>query len=163
MDRKLALVTGASAGIGTAFARIYASHGYDVALTARRGERLEVLAEEIRYRYGVETLCVVADLADVEAPGQILDHLTDHGRSVDVLVNNAGYGLTGTYAETSWNEYRINNINQHFITAFLGIHLKNKDYGKYLEINQNSNEKNWTGFKPRQSTGLELLHAAPAK
>ena len=104
MDRKLALVTGASAGIGTAFARIYASHGYDVALTARRGERLDVLAEEIRHRYGVETLTVVADLAEVEAPGQILDYRTDHGRSVDALVNNAGYGLTGTYAETSWKD-----------------------------------------------------------
>ncbi len=104
MDRKLALVTGASAGIGAAFARIYASHGYDVALTARRGDRLDTLAEEIRHRYGVETLSVVADLAEVEAPGQILDYLTAHGRAVDALVNNAGYGLTGTYAETSWKD-----------------------------------------------------------
>ena len=56
MDRRLALVTGASAGIGAAFARIYASHGYDVAVTARRAERLETLAEEIRLRFGVETL-----------------------------------------------------------------------------------------------------------
>ena len=104
MDRKLALVTGASAGIGAAFARILASHGYDVALTARRLERLDALAEEIRHRYGVETLTVAADLAEPEAPGQILDHLTAHGRSVDVLVNNAGYGLTGTYADTLWSD-----------------------------------------------------------
>lgn len=102
MDRKLALVTGASAGIGAAFARILASHGYDLALTARRAERLESLGEEIRLRYGVETLTVAADLAEPEAPGQILDHLTAHGRTVDALVNNAGYGLTGTYAETTW-------------------------------------------------------------
>lgn len=104
MDRKLALVTGASAGIGAAFARILASHGYDLALTARRGDRLDALAEEIRRRHGVETLVVVADLAEPEAPGQILDHLTAHGRAVDVLVNNAGYGLTGTYAETLWSD-----------------------------------------------------------
>lgn len=104
MDRKLALVTGASAGIGAAFARILASHGYDLALTARRLDRLDVLAEEIRHRYGVETLTVAADLADPEAPGQILDHLTAHGRSVDALVNNAGYGLPGGYADTLWSE-----------------------------------------------------------
>lgn len=104
MDRRLALVTGASAGIGAAFARILASHGYDVALTARRTDRLEALAEEIRLRYGVETLTVAADLAEPEAPGQILDHLTAHGRTVDALVNNAGYGLPGAYADTRWSE-----------------------------------------------------------
>ncbi len=102
MDRKLALVTGASAGIGAAFARILASHGYDVALTARRAERLDALADEIRLRYGVETLTVAADLAQPEAPGQILDHLTAHGRTVDALINNAGYSLPGAYANTAW-------------------------------------------------------------
>jgi len=106
MDRRLALVTGASAGIGAAFARILASHGYDVALTARRTDRLEALAEEIRLRYGVETLTVGADLSEPEAPGHILDHLTAHGRTVDALVNNAGYGLPGAYGETLWAEQR---------------------------------------------------------
>ena len=102
MDRKLALVTGASAGIGAAFAQVLAGAGYDVVLTARRLDRLETLAEEIRLRHGVEVLTVGADLAEPEAPGQILDHLTAHGRSVDALVNNAGYGLPGAYADTRW-------------------------------------------------------------
>ncbi|WP_068879094.1 SDR family oxidoreductase [Phenylobacterium sp. CCH12-B4] len=104
MDRKLALVTGASAGIGAAFARILASHGYDLALTARRIERLDALAEEVRLRWGVQTLTVAADLAEPEAPGEILDHLTAHGRTVDCLVNNAGYGLPGGYGETLWTD-----------------------------------------------------------
>jgi predicted dienelactone hydrolase len=67
------------------------------------------------------------------------------------------------YAEPAWNERRINNINQHFVTAFLGIHLKKKDYAKYLDVNQNSNDKPWTGFKPRASVGLEMLHAEAGK
>ncbi len=67
------------------------------------------------------------------------------------------------YAEPTWNERRINNINQHFITAFLGIHLKKKDFGKYLELKENSNEKTWTGFKNRSSTGLELMHSEAIK
>ncbi|WP_304190233.1 SDR family oxidoreductase [Phenylobacterium aquaticum] len=104
MDRKLALVTGASAGIGAAFAKIYASHGYDVALTARRVDRLERFADEIRLRHGVEVLTVAADLAETGAPVQILDHLSAHGRHVDALVNNAGYGLPGTFAETKWED-----------------------------------------------------------
>lgn len=62
------------------------------------------------------------------------------------------------YAEPSWDERRINNINQHFVTVFLGIHLKQLDFGKYLDLKEDSNEENWTGFKPRSSTGLELLH-----
>ncbi len=106
MDRRLALVTGASAGIGASFARILASHGYDVALTARRADRLEALAEEISLRFGVEALTVTADLAEPEAPGQILDHLTAHGRTVDALVNNAGYGLAGAYGDTRWEDQK---------------------------------------------------------
>ncbi|MEZ5039580.1 MAG: dienelactone hydrolase [Saprospiraceae bacterium] len=64
------------------------------------------------------------------------------------------------YAEPSWDERRINNINQHFVTAFLGLHLKQKDYGKYLDVKENSNEETWPGFIPRSSTGMELLHTA---
>lgn len=65
------------------------------------------------------------------------------------------------YAEPAWNERRINNINQHFVTAFLGAQLKGLDYKKYLEVKENSNEATWFGFKPRTSVGLELRHAKP--
>ncbi len=102
MTRRLCLITGASAGIGAAFARIYASHGYDVALTARRGERLEALADEIRLRAGVETITVEADLADPDAADHILSAIAEHGRTVDALVNNAGYGMRGGYASKPW-------------------------------------------------------------
>lgn len=63
------------------------------------------------------------------------------------------------YAEPAWDQRRINNINQHFVTAFLGIYLKQKEYGKYLDLPEKSNTKNWKGFTPRSSVGLELLHA----
>ncbi|MBD0333314.1 MAG: dienelactone hydrolase, partial [Chitinophagaceae bacterium] len=65
------------------------------------------------------------------------------------------------YAEPSWNEYRINNINQHFVTAFLGTYLKQKDYSRYLNLPENSNQKLWEGFRARYATGLQLLHAIP--
>lgn len=106
MDRKLALVTGASAGIGQAFARIYASHGYDVALTARRADRLERLSEEISLRYGVETLVLPDDLADPAAPERLMEGLAAHGRIVDALVNNAGYGSPGVYADSRWDDQK---------------------------------------------------------
>lgn len=65
------------------------------------------------------------------------------------------------YAEPAWNQKRLNNINQHFVTAFLGIHMKAKDFGKYLNLPENSNTKTWSGFKERTSVGMELLHALP--
>lgn len=102
MARRLALITGASAGIGAASARIYASHGYDVALTARRADRLEGLAAEIKLRSGVEAYAIPADLAEPTGVDTVLTAIADQGRVVDALVNNAGYGLPGTYATTSW-------------------------------------------------------------
>ena len=102
MSRRLALVTGASSGIGAALARVYASHGYDLALTARRADRLQQLADDVRLRHGVDSLVIPADLADPEAPAKVLAEIEANGRVVDALVNNAGYGLPGLYAASEW-------------------------------------------------------------
>lgn len=63
------------------------------------------------------------------------------------------------YADATWDQRKINNVNQHFVTAFLGTHLKNQDHSTFLDVPANSNEKDWPGFKPRSSTGMELLKA----
>jgi short-subunit dehydrogenase len=104
MDRRLALVTGASAGIGEAFARLYAARGWDVALTARRAERLDRLAAELRASHGVDVHAVADDLADPAAPARILERLAARDRHVDAVVNNAGYGVPGHYADTAWTD-----------------------------------------------------------
>lgn len=62
------------------------------------------------------------------------------------------------YAEPSWDERRLNNINQHFVTAFMGMELKGEDHSKYLNVQPDSNEKTWTGFTNSSSTGMELIH-----
>jgi uncharacterized protein len=102
MARPLALVTGASAGIGAAFARALAARDHDLALTARRLDRLEALAGELRARHGVEVLTLAADLADPAAPARLVDALAAQGRGVDVLINNAGYGLPGGFGDNDW-------------------------------------------------------------
>jgi hypothetical protein len=104
LSGRLALVTGASSGIGAALARVYASHGYDLALTARREDRLASLADELRLRHGVESLILPADLARPEAPAELLAQIEANGRVVDALVNNAGYSLPGSYATTRWED-----------------------------------------------------------
>ncbi len=65
------------------------------------------------------------------------------------------------FAEPAWNEYRINNINQHFVTAFLGVYLKKLDYTRYLNLPETDAAGPWAGFKPRMPVGLELRHAKP--
>ncbi len=95
--RPLMLVTGASAGLGEGFARRYAAQGWDLALTARRADRLERLAAELRARHGGRVLTLPLDLAEPGAPDRLIDAVEAEGRVVDGLVNNAGYSLTGGF------------------------------------------------------------------
>jgi uncharacterized protein len=100
--RPLSLVTGASAGIGVAFARELAAHGHDLVLTARRVERLEALAQELRHQYQAEVTVLPADLADPAAVAQLCEALDARGLRVDWLINNAGYGVPGTFEAVPW-------------------------------------------------------------
>lgn len=104
MHSRLALVTGASAGIGEAFARVLAAQGYDLALTARRSERLETLAADLQTRHGVRALIFPADMAEPATPAALLAWLAREGRAVDALINNAGYGLPGVFAQSAWGD-----------------------------------------------------------
>jgi short-subunit dehydrogenase len=96
---KWALVTGASAGIGIALARELAGHGAKLILTARRKERLEALAAELAGK-GAEVRIVLADLNEPAAPQQIYDATEGAGVPVDILINNAGLGQFGAFAES---------------------------------------------------------------
>ena len=98
---RFALVTGASAGIGEAFARLLAAKGCDLVLTARREDRLRRLADDLG-RSGVAVHVLPADLAEPDAPARLQAGLAALGRTVDILVNNAGYGLPGRYVDTAW-------------------------------------------------------------
>ena len=99
--RPLLLITGASAGLGEGFARLYAAHGWDLALTARRAGRLETLAAELRARHGAQVLTIPLDLAEPGAADRLIDAVEAEGRHVDGLINNAGYSLTGGFLSLS--------------------------------------------------------------
>lgn len=91
MSRPLALVTGASGGIGEAFARELAKRGYDLALAARSVDKLEALAGDLRTA-GAETHVFPADLGAADGPAMLMDAVHESGLTVDLLVNNAGFG-----------------------------------------------------------------------
>jgi short-subunit dehydrogenase len=126
-----ALVTGASSGIGLELAKLFASDGYHVVLVARSVDALQALAKELEARTGAVATVLVRDLADPGAPPELLKRLEADGIDVDVLVNNAGYGTYGRFAETDTvKELGMIQLNvtalTHLTKLFLGGMLRRR-------------------------------------
>lgn len=103
---KTALITGASSGIGEAFARKLAAQGYDLLLVARSKDKLEVLAQELKEKHGISAVAIQADLSEAQAAAQVFQHVEQMGRQVDLLINNAGFGLSGEFLNHPPERYR---------------------------------------------------------
>ncbi|MHC3003010.1 SDR family NAD(P)-dependent oxidoreductase [Gordonia metallireducens] len=101
--RRTALVTGASAGIGTAFARHLAAADHDLILVARRADRLAELAGDLHRQHGIRAEIIAADLGDPAAPAAIVDRAAELGMPIDVLVNNAGLSSATKFSDTPWD------------------------------------------------------------
>ena len=103
--RRVALVTGASAGIGDAFARVFAANGFDLVVTARREDRLRALAAAVEQQHGTRVHVIAADLADPATPARLCERIAAAGLTIDALVNNAGFGVAGTFLKTDWSRH----------------------------------------------------------
>ncbi|HYY80260.1 MAG TPA: SDR family oxidoreductase [Actinomycetes bacterium] len=114
-----ALVTGASSGLGADFARELAGRGADLTLVARREPLLRRLAGELAAAHGTGVEVVVCDLTDPGAPERLHRGTEGAGLPVDVLVNNAGYGLYGHFAELDWERQR----NMLELDVLVPVHL----------------------------------------
>jgi uncharacterized protein len=106
LQGKWSLVTGASSGLGVDFAKNLAGRGSNVILVARREERLRTVQQEITAQYGVQVDVIAMDLEPSDAPQRLYDQLKVAGRAVDVLINNAGFGLYGDFLEIPWERER---------------------------------------------------------
>ncbi|MBW5482168.1 SDR family NAD(P)-dependent oxidoreductase [Streptomyces bambusae] len=115
----VALITGASAGLGVEFARQWAARGADVVLVARRLERLEELARDLEKRYGVRATPIAADLALPGAGAALRADLDSRGIRVQTLVNNAGFGAYGPFVDQ--DPARIDQMIQLNIAALTGL------------------------------------------
>ncbi len=104
-QKKTALVTGASSGIGEAFAEVFAANGFDVVIVARREDRLRAVASRIERQYGARAHVIAADLSRRGAVSQLYDEVCTRGIAVDALVNNAGYGVPGVFTASPWERH----------------------------------------------------------
>lgn len=140
--RPVALITGASAGIGKELARVLAAD-HDLVLTARREPELRALAAEL-----APAVCHVfpADLADPAAPRRLLDAVAAAGLTIDVLVNNAGFGDLGPFAETELGKMlRMIQVNITALTELTGLFLpRMRERGRGAILNVGS----VAGFQP---------------
>jgi short-subunit dehydrogenase len=119
-----ALITGASSGIGLELAKLFAQDGHDLVLVARRGDRLRELAAELASHHRVRSTVITADLADPDTPGEIARSVEAAGIEIRYLVNNAGYGLAGRFAETDLsNELRMIQVNVSALTHLTKLFL----------------------------------------
>src|SRR5215472_1972000 len=104
MANPTALITGASGGIGYELAKLFAQDHYNLVLVARSGGKLSQFADELERQFGISAKAVARDLAEPQAAESLFDQLGREGVGVDVLVNNAGYGIRGEFAEIPLQE-----------------------------------------------------------
>lgn len=135
---RFALVTGASAGIGAAFARELAARGASLVLTARRADRLESLAVELREKHHVRVECIAADLADPAGVEKLCVEIAHRGIAIDILVNNAGYGVPGNFLAPSWQThadfFRVLMTAPCELVYKLLPGMQQRGYGRILNI-----------------------------
>lgn len=127
--RRVALVTGASSGIGEEIAKRLALEGFDLVLAARREDRLKGLAEQIEREHRARAHVVRADLSSLEGARQLVSDVAALGLSLDALVNNAGFGIHGNLAEASiertlemvqLNVVALTYLTQHYVKEMVG-------------------------------------------
>jgi uncharacterized protein len=118
------LVTGASSGIGADIARSLARRGHGTVLVARRTERLEELADELRTQHGVRAETLVCDLSDPKARDRLVGELDELGLNVEVLVNNAGFGSGGLFHRLDQErELEMVRLNVETVVALCGVYV----------------------------------------
>lgn len=153
-----AVVTGASSGIGLELARLFAADRHDLVLVARREDRLKSLADELAGTHRVTCTPVAVDLADPQGVSHLVDRVNGEGLAVDFLVNNAGFGLVGHFAETEWADeaqmLQLNVVTLTELTKRLLPGMLERRTGRILNVASTA------GFQP--GPGMAVYYASKA-
>jgi uncharacterized protein len=145
-NRPTALITGASGGIGYELAKLFAKDRYNLVLVARSTPKLSKFADELQRHYGISVKPITQDLAWRQAPESLWDDLQHSGIHVDVLVNNAGYGVRGEFAKTPLEEdlgmMQLNMVTLTVLTKLFLSPMLERRSGKILNVASTA------GFQP---------------
>lgn len=133
-----ALITGASTGIGYELSKCFAADHHNLIIVARQEQRLQQVAKELTKQFGITVKVITADLAQPDAPQKIADAVREDSLQVDYLVNNAGYGLGGKFAETDLaTELGMIQVNISSLVALTKLFLPEmiaRKFGKVMNV-----------------------------
>jgi short-subunit dehydrogenase len=123
--KNTALITGASNGIGLELARIHASKGGDLVIVARSKSKLDELKNELEKEFKIVVYTIGKDLSAINSAREVYDETNNQNIQIDILINNAGFGDFGLFAETDWNkESEMINLNISTLTLFTKLYLQ---------------------------------------
>lgn len=138
MSKKVALITGASSGIGREFARIHAAKGGDIVIIARREDKLNELKQELEKKYNIKVKVIAKDLTLPQAPIEIYNEVKEAGIKVDYLINNAGFGGRGYFHERPMElDLQMIQVNIVAVTTLTRLFLPDfvkRNSGKILNV-----------------------------
>ncbi len=145
-EKRTALVTGASGGIGKELASLFAKDGHDVVLVARGQSKLRTLADDLENAHGIKAHVVAADLGASGAAAQVFEEVTKRGVSVDFLVNNAGFGTNGAFLDLDLEResqmIQVNVAALLELTHYFARPMRERGYGRVMNIASTA------GFQP---------------
>jgi len=138
MSKKVALITGASSGIGREFARIHAANGGDLVIIARREDKLNELKQELEKKYNIKVKVIAKDLTLPQSPIEIYHEVKEAGIEVDYLINNAGFGGRGYFHERPMElDLQMIQVNIVTLTTLTRLFLPDfvkRNSGKVLNV-----------------------------
>lgn len=138
MKNKYVLITGASEGMGREFSRLFAQNGYPLVLVARNQSRLDEIANELRISHGIDVKTLSKDLSLPQSAVEMKSELDRLGIPVEILVNNAGFGIHGLFHETDWKAtgamLELNIITMTRLTRLFLPGMLQKGSGKILNV-----------------------------
>ena len=132
------LITGTTSGLGREFARLFAQNGYNIVAVARNEALLQQQKQELERQFGVEMVYIVKDLSAENSAREVYDEIKHKGINIDILINNAGFGLFGRYVDVDWQRQKglasVNMLAVMQLSYLFGKDMDRRGEGKIANI-----------------------------